>query len=397
MLPLAVALNPPGPKLTLPNSNGVLSAIVAPAPARPTAPLNVFDAFARVVALVPESIVAAPATVSGPFCVIPPVSLRAVRLPPTIVDPRFNAPAESAKRLPAVFTVPRVRAFASVILTDPGTAPPAPEPDALTGPWKSLPEFVSSMLEFAPFAVKPAGPVTSMVAPLAWVMLPFDVASKPPDPTDILPRVSGVLSEIVAPIDDTPTAPPKALLALASDTLPLSADRFEPPPTAMGPVCVMSPVVLTAFRSLAGLVIVRLPRFRAPPEVAVTSPVPVIVARPRSVVPVLVVVREPPIDDVPMTKSPPSALGARLPVVVTVPSVRPPVPSTSVTSSPALTLTGPTKLLPVPDNVMSAGDPFAVAANVVMPPALIAELAACVIEPPVLVTLSEPVSFTLAS
>ena len=229
------------------------------------------------------------------------------------------------------------------------------------------------------------------------MILPFDVASKPPDPTDTLPSVSGVLSEIVAPNEDTPTAPPKALLALASDTLPLSADRFEPPPTAMGPVCVMSPVVLTAFRSLAGSAMVRLPKFRAPPEVAVTSPVPVIVARPRSVVPVLVVVREPPIDDVPMTKSPPSALGARLPVVVTVPSVRPPVPSTSVTSSPALTLTGPTKLLPVPDNVMSAGVPFVVAANVVVPPALIAELASCVIEPPVLVTLSAPVSFTLAS
>ena len=167
MLPLAVALNPPEPKLTLPSSNGVLSAIVAPAPARPTAPLNVFDAFARVEALEPESIVAAPATVSGPFCVIPPVSLRAVRLPPTVVDPRFKAPAESAKRLPAVFTVPRVRAFASTILTEPGTAPPTPEPDALTGPWKSLPEFVSSILEFAPFAVKPAGPATSMVAPLA--------------------------------------------------------------------------------------------------------------------------------------------------------------------------------------------------------------------------------------
>ena len=136
MLPLAVALNPQGPKLTLPHSNGVLSAIVAPEPARPTAPLNVFDAFARVVALVPESIVAAPATVSGPFCVIPPVSLRAVRLPPTVVDPRFNAPAESATRLPTVVTVPSVSAFASLILTDPGTAPPSPEPYALTGPWK---------------------------------------------------------------------------------------------------------------------------------------------------------------------------------------------------------------------------------------------------------------------
>ena len=46
---------------------------------------------------------------------------------------------------------------------------------------------------------------------------------------------------------------------------------------------------------------------------------------------------------------------------------------------------------------MSAGVPLVVAANVVVPPALIAELAACVIEPPVLVTLSAPVSFTLAS
>jgi hypothetical protein len=64
----------------------------------------------------------------------------------------------------------------------------------------------------------------------------------------------------------------------------------------------------------------------------------------------------------------------------------------------ATIFTGAVKLFADPLSEIFAGTFGAlVADSVVMPPAFIAEFAVCVMAPPVLVTVSVPVSFTFAS
>ena len=131
-----------------------------------------------------------------------------------------------------------------------------------------------------------------------------------------VPSSSGVLSTTFAPSALIPTLPPKELLEFVNETAPSGELMLALPPNNNGPVWTTPPAsgrlvkglirpVLTAVRSLAGSVSVKVPKSSTLPAVALTSPEPVIVMRPRSVAPALVVVNEPPTVAVPISRSPP--------------------------------------------------------------------------------------------
>jgi len=83
---------------------------------------------------VPALMVDVPTTVKGPTWVMLPLPLVALRLPPTVLVPRFKAPVLLNVKLPAVVAVPSVSPLASVICAA------AAESD--TAPVKSLPALL---------------------------------------------------------------------------------------------------------------------------------------------------------------------------------------------------------------------------------------------------------------
>ena len=98
-----------------------------------------------------------PVTANGPFCVMLPLPLVALRLPPTVEVPRFKAPVLLALRLPVAVTVPSVSALASARATL--------APSAETAPMKSLAALVSVTLPVPAFSV--VVPPATMVVPAA--------------------------------------------------------------------------------------------------------------------------------------------------------------------------------------------------------------------------------------
>ena len=173
----------------------------------------------------------------------------AVTLPPEVVDPRSKPPVATAVTSPVDFTVPNTRSFVSLRDTVPLSVPPAPDPETLTAPPKSFVALFSNTDAVDPLAVSALAPstlivlvgihvVTELVVVQVsdCVILPFEVALRPPAPRLTVPSSSGVLSVIVAPAPDRLTAPVSVLDAFAKVTAP------DPESTVLAPVTLRGPV-----------------------------------------------------------------------------------------------------------------------------------------------------------
>ena len=159
-------------------------------------------------AAAPAFIVEAPVIVKPPdaWVMAPPLEV-AVRIPPTVPVPRFNAPVDIAVRLPVgMLRVPKVNAFVSVIWTllapvfvrDTApvkllawvrviAAPPVVKLDVPvtvnTAPWVIAPPEVTERLPFTVW------PVRAMAAVVVRVKLPFVVKAARPIAVEPLSRV----------------------------------------------------------------------------------------------------------------------------------------------------------------------------------------------------------------
>ena len=161
-LPDAVSV----PKVKAPAS---VSAILLPLAL--TAPPNVLFALVSVTLPVPAFTPVVPVTFSAPVCVTSPLPLLAVKLPPTVDVPRFNAPVEFTVKLPDAVSVPKVNGPASVSDTL--------LPFVLTAPPKTFPALVSVISAGKPplVALNVDVPPTFTVVPVACVMVPPPVVS----------------------------------------------------------------------------------------------------------------------------------------------------------------------------------------------------------------------------
>ena len=161
--------------MTVPKVSGPASVIATLLPPTLTAPPKVFAGLVSVTLPVPAVMPVVPLTASAPVCVTSPLPLSAVRLPPTVVVPRFSAPFESTVRLPDVMTVPKVSGPASVIATL--------LPFAFTGPFKMLPGLVSVISAGTPPLLASSvviPPTVNVVPPDCVIAPPFVVTSSAP-------------------------------------------------------------------------------------------------------------------------------------------------------------------------------------------------------------------------
>ena len=148
------------PVLSVPRLSAFLSLIETLLPVRSTAPPKSLPASVSAMLPTPASMLLVPVTVSAPDWPIAPLLLVALRFPPIVPVPRFNAPALLAVRLP-VASAPRVKVFASVICTL--------LPARFTAPVKSL---VTPVRRMSPVpASMSLLPATSSVPPV-WLIEP---------------------------------------------------------------------------------------------------------------------------------------------------------------------------------------------------------------------------------
>src|SRR5260221_7475629 len=251
--PFAVSVTAPAPALIVPGVSVVASVRWRLPPPAVTAPVSVFAAFSTI-APAPACRLLVPLTAIAPVCVMLPPLLVELSAPLIVPVPRFRAPVLTVVSA-AVFTVPSVKAFASVIDVAPLVR--------LTALWKS---FAAVKVTVWPAALMVVTPPT-VIAPV-WLTAPALVLVKLQH-TVSAPKLV-VPPAVVVVVSDAPTAPLTTRLPPATSVsepvlVSVAVSAFTSTRSMVEPVAVTAPVKsLPAFVSDVALA----------PELIVTAPAP---------------------------------------------------------------------------------------------------------------------------